>query len=37
VPAVVNSGDLPISLLGMSYLSRFEDVRIKGDWMLLNR
>ena len=37
VPAVVNSGELPISLLGMSYLNRFEDVRIKGDWMLLNR
>lgn len=37
VPALVNSGELPISLLGMSYLNRFEDLQIKGDWMLLNR
>jgi len=37
VPAVVNGGDLDISLLGMSYLDRYSGLRVEGDRLLLNR
>ncbi|QUS35616.1 TIGR02281 family clan AA aspartic protease [Falsirhodobacter algicola] len=36
LPALVNEGDLDISLLGMSYLRRF-DISISGDRMILRR
>lgn len=36
LPAYVNSGELDTSLLGMSYLGRF-DIRISGDRMILQR
>ncbi|MSU89872.1 TIGR02281 family clan AA aspartic protease [Rhodobacteraceae bacterium 2CG4] len=35
VPASVNEGELGVSLLGMSYLNRFERIEIRGDQMLL--
>ena len=37
VLASVNSGELDISLLGMSYLDRFDRIEIRGDEMLLVR
>ncbi|MEM1385237.1 MAG: TIGR02281 family clan AA aspartic protease [Pseudomonadota bacterium] len=37
VAAVVNGGDLGISLLGMSYLDRFRSFQVEGDTMLLTR
>ncbi|MEV8465391.1 TIGR02281 family clan AA aspartic protease [Fluviibacterium sp. DFM31] len=37
VPAQVSRGDMPGSLLGMSYLSRFEQITINGDRMVLTR
>ncbi|WP_112323866.1 retropepsin-like aspartic protease family protein [Oceanibium sediminis] len=37
VPASVNEGALGASLLGMSYLDRFERIEIRGDAMLLIR
>lgn len=37
VPASVNQGDLFGSLLGLSYLNRFSEVRISGDEMFLTR
>lgn len=37
VPASVNSGDLGLSLLGMSYLDQFRKIEISGDRMLLIR
>ena len=37
VPAAVNSGDLDISLLGMTYLDRFDRIEIRGNEMLLVR
>lgn len=37
VPASVNQGDLFGSLLGLSYLNRFSEVRIAGDEMFLTR
>jgi aspartyl protease family protein len=35
VPAVVLDSGLPISLLGQSFLARFDSVRIEGDRMVL--
>lgn len=37
VPAVVLRSDLDLSLLGMSYLSRFARVSIEGDRLILER
>ena len=37
VSARVNGGDLGISLLGMSYLDRFDGYRVEGDRMFLYR
>lgn len=37
VPATVNGGALDVSLMGMSYLSRFTRVTVEGDRMLLER
>lgn len=37
VRASVNEGDLETSLLGMSYLQRFERIEIRGDRLLLER
>lgn len=37
VRATVNEGDLPLSLLGMRYLSRFSRIAIEGDRMVLTR
>lgn len=37
VRASVNSGDMEGSLLGMSYLSRFESIEIRRDTLILNR
>ena len=37
VPAWVNEGELDLSLLGMSYLSRFERIEIAGDRLILTR
>ena len=37
VPASVNEGDLFGSLLGMSYLNRFSELRISGNEMFLTR
>lgn len=37
VRAVVNEGDISASLLGMSYLSLFENIEIQGTRMLLTR
>lgn len=37
VPAQVSSGDMPASLLGMRYLSRFAEVTIAGDTLTLLR
>lgn len=37
VPASVNQGALDSSLLGMSYLERFDSIEIRGDQMLLIR
>lgn len=37
VRAVVNGGELDTSLLGMSYLERFESIEIRGDKLLLKR
>lgn len=37
VPASVNSGQMESSLLGMSYLSRFESIEIRQDRLILNR
>jgi aspartyl protease family protein len=37
VPAIVNGGKLDTSLLGMSYLSRWNSVMILGDRMILAR
>ena len=37
VRASVNSGDMEGSLLGMSYLSRFESIEIRRDVLILNR
>lgn len=37
VPAQVNGGELDISLLGMSYLDRFDGYRVEGDRMYLYR
>lgn len=36
VRAAVNGGELDVSLLGMSYLSRFSRVTIEGDRMILS-
>ena len=35
--AVINGGDLDISLLGMSYLQRFESVAFSGGFLVLTR
>ena len=35
--AVVNQGDLDVSLLGMQYLRKFSDISIRGDVMILER
>lgn len=35
VTASVNQGDLSVSLLGMSYLNRFDRIEIQGDQLLL--
>ena len=37
VPATVNGGDLDVSLLGMSYLDRFDGFSVEGDQMFLWR
>lgn len=37
IPASVNQGELGVSLLGMSYLKRFERIEIRGNQMLLIR
>ncbi len=37
VPASVNEGALFENLLGMSYLSRFSDISIRGDRLVLSR
>jgi aspartyl protease family protein len=37
VPAVVNAGEMPESLLGMSYLERFSRMEISGGRMVLER
>lgn len=37
VPALVNGGELSVSLLGMRYLDRFARVSVEGDRMLLER
>lgn len=37
VPAVVTEGALDVSLLGMSYLGRFERIEIAGDRLVLTR
>jgi len=37
VRATVNEGDLRLSLLGMSYLSRFSLIAIEGDRLILSR
>ncbi|MCF2903645.1 TIGR02281 family clan AA aspartic protease [Octadecabacter sp. CECT 8868] len=37
VRASVNSGDMDKSLLGMSYLSRFESIEIRQNLLILNR
>lgn len=37
VPAMVNGGPLPTSLLGMRYLDRFRRVSVEGDRMILER
>lgn len=37
VRASVNSGDMGSSLLGMSYLGRFETIEIRQDRLILNR
>ncbi|MCL4144737.1 UNVERIFIED_CONTAM: hypothetical protein GTU68_053478 [Idotea baltica] len=37
VRASVNSGDMGSSLLGMSYLSRFDSIEIRQDVLILNR
>ena len=36
VDAAIVDGDLPVSLLGQSYLKRFGNLRITGDTMVLN-
>jgi aspartyl protease family protein len=37
VPAVVNGGEMDGSLLGMSYLDRFAEVRISDGELVLQR
>jgi predicted aspartyl protease len=37
VPASVNSGQQPGSLLGLRYLDRFARWRVEGDRMILER
>jgi aspartyl protease family protein len=37
VPAVVNAGEMPESLLGMSYLERFSRMEISGGRMVMER
>ena len=37
VPAVVNSGEMDTSLLGMSYLQKFSRIEIAGDRLVLER
>ena len=37
VPAWVNEGELDLSLLGMSYLNRFERIEIAGNRLVLSR
>lgn len=37
VPAVVNGGQMDSSLLGMTYLGRFDRIEISGDELLLSR
>lgn len=37
VPAMVNGGALPTSLLGIRYLDRFRRVSVEGDRMILER
>ncbi len=37
VRAVVNGGEMSGSLLGMSYLSRFESIEIQGERLILRR
>ena len=37
VPAMVNKGDLPIPLLGMNYLNKFGELRIKQNRLILQR
>jgi len=37
VRASVNSGDMDTSLLGMSYLNRFQSIEIRRDRLILNR
>lgn len=37
VRASVNSGEMDLSLLGMSYLNRFESIEIRPDRLILNR
>jgi aspartyl protease family protein len=37
IPATVNSAEMGISLLGMSYLERFSRIVVEGDRMILTR
>jgi aspartyl protease family protein len=37
VPAAINDGQMPHSLMGMSYLSRFGRIEIVGNKMILSR
>lgn len=37
VPAVINGGNMRESLLGMTYLGRFERIEISGDQLVLSR
>lgn len=37
VPVLVNEGEMDTSLLGMSYLRRFEKIEIAGDRLILTR
>ena len=37
VPARVNGGELDISLLGMTYLDKYQSLRVEGDNMYLTR
>ncbi|MEM9063406.1 MAG: TIGR02281 family clan AA aspartic protease [Pseudomonadota bacterium] len=37
VPARVNGGELDVSLLGMTYLDKYQSLRVEGDSMYLTR